>query len=275
VSKIQIKSINGNVLFEYEKENNSLRDAVIQAVKKGAILKGAYLKGAYLYGAYLEGAYLSGAILEGAYLKGAYLYGAYLYGANLKGAILEGANLEGANLEGAYLYGANLKGAILEGANLEGANLYGANLKGAILKGANLEGANLYGANLKGAYLKGAYLYGAKWSDQEKIKVYQRSTHIPDGEIIGWKKVKGRLIKLLIPTDAKRCHAIGSRKCRAEFAKVLEISEGLTELLNTEWSECLYKVGEIVKPDSYDPDITVECSHGINFFISRIEAEEY
>ena len=218
--KIQIKSISGDILFEYEKENNTLRDTVIQAVENGANLNGANL-----YGANLKGAYLYGANLKGAYLKYAYL---------------EGANLKGANLNGAYLEGVNLKGAYLEGANLEGANLK-----------------------------------GAKWSEDEKTKVYQRITHIPDGEIIGWKKVKERIVKLLIPSDAKRCHAIGSRKCRAEFAKVLEISDGLTELLNNEWVECLYKVGEIVTPDSYDPDITVECSHGINFFISRIEAEEY
>jgi hypothetical protein len=146
--------------------------------------------------------------------------------------------------------------------------------KGANLEGANLEGAYLKGANLKGANLYGAYLEGAKFQEDEKIKVYQRITHIPEGDIIGWKKVKGHLVKLLIPLDAKRIHAIGSRKCRAEFAKVLEIS-GETEI-NTEYQpHTLYKVGEIVRPDSFDPDILVECSHGINFFISKIEAEEY
>jgi hypothetical protein len=147
--------------------------------------------------------------------------------------------------------------------------------KGANLEGANLEGAYLKGANLKGANLYGAYLEGAKFQEDEKIKVYQRITHIPEGDIIGWKKVKGRLVKLLIPAVASRCHALGSRKCRAAYAHVLEISDG-TEILNTEYEpHTLYKVGEIVRPDSYDPDILVECSHGINFFISKIEAEEY
>jgi hypothetical protein len=88
--------------------------------------------------------------------------------------------------------------------------------------------------------------------------------------------VNGRIIKLLIPADAKRCHAIGHRKSRAEYAKVLEISDGLQEIINPAYKpEVLYKVGEIVRPDSYDPDILTECSHGIHFFISRIEAEEY
>ena len=39
--------------------------------------------------------------------------------------------------------------------------------------------------------------------------------------------------------------------------------------------ETIYRVGEIVRPDSYDPDIRVECSHGIHFFITRKEAEDY
>ena len=46
--KIQIKSIWGEVLFEYEKENNTLKDTLIEAIKKGADLSGAYLRSADL-----------------------------------------------------------------------------------------------------------------------------------------------------------------------------------------------------------------------------------
>ena len=94
--KLQIKSIAGSILFEYEKEDNTILQTLIAAIKEGANLEGAYLKGANLYGAYLYGANLEGANLEGA---------------NLEGANLKGANLEGAYLKGAYLYGANLYGA--------------------------------------------------------------------------------------------------------------------------------------------------------------------
>ena len=138
--KIEIKNRwTGDVLFEYEKENNTVKDTLIEAVKERANLEGADLEGANLYGANLEGANL-----EGAYLKGTYLYG---------------ADLEGADLEGANLYRANLKGADLERANLKGTYL-----KGTYLYGANLEGADLEGANLEGANLEGAYLY---LSDEE------------------------------------------------------------------------------------------------------------
>ena len=119
--KIEVKSIFGNVLFEFSKENNTIKDTIIEAVKRGAYLGGAYLGGAYLGGANLRGANLDGAYLGGANLDGANLDGAYLGGANL-----DGANLDGANLGGAYLGGANLDGANLGGANLGGANLGGA-----------------------------------------------------------------------------------------------------------------------------------------------------
>ena len=117
MSKVKFEIKNrwtGSVLFEYEKENNTLKDTVEKAIEEGA----------YLRGAYLEGANLRGADLRGAYLEGAYLRGAYLEGANLRGADLRGAYLEGANLRGAYLEGAYLRGAYLEGANLRGAYLY-------------------------------------------------------------------------------------------------------------------------------------------------------
>ena len=123
--KFEIKNKwTGSVLFEYEKEDNTLKKTVEKAVKEGANLEGADLEGAYLRGAYFEGANLEGADLEG--------------------ADLEGANLEGADLEGAYLRGANLEGAYLEGAYLRGANLEGADLEGAYLEGADLEGAYIY-----------------------------------------------------------------------------------------------------------------------------------
>ena len=69
--KIQIKSIWGEVLFEYEKENNTLKDTLEEAVKHRANLYGANLYGANLNGANLYGASLNGASLNGASLDGA------------------------------------------------------------------------------------------------------------------------------------------------------------------------------------------------------------
>ncbi len=258
--KIQIKSrYFGSVLFEYEKENNTIKDTLIEAVKKGAYLTGAYLKGAYL---------------KGAYLKGAYLTGAYLTGADLTGADLKGADLKGAYLKGAYLKGADLTGAYLKGADLTGAYLKGADLTGADLTGADLKGADLTGAYLKGADLTGAYLTGAK-----KIP-YVPFACPSDGAFIGWKKVCGNLIKLEIPEDARRCSAT-SQKCRCDKAKVLSVwnmglEEEVSEVVNHAYGQdTLYKVGEMVYPDSFDEDRWNECSNGIHFFINKQDAINY
>ncbi|MDP9954743.1 uncharacterized protein YjbI with pentapeptide repeats [Epilithonimonas hungarica] len=142
--KIQIKSIFGKVLFELEKENNTIKDTVVEAVKQRANLVGANLDGANLVRA------------------------------NLDGANLDGANLDGANLVGANLVRANLVRANLDGANLDGANLDGANLDGANLDGANLVGANLVRANLVRANLDGANLVGAKELDSIYIPMYSK-----------------------------------------------------------------------------------------------------
>jgi len=150
--KIEIKHwITGSVLFEFEKENNTVKDTIIEAISKRADLQGANLRGANLHRADLHRANL-----QGADLRGANLQGADLHRANLQGADLRGANLQGADLHGADLHGANLQGADLHRANLQGADLRGANLQGADLHGADLHGANLQGADLHGANLQGA-----------------------------------------------------------------------------------------------------------------------
>ena len=117
--KIQIKSVSGKVLFELEKENNTIKETLEQAVKENANLEYANLEYANLRNA------------------------------NLRNANLRNANLEYANLEDANLNNANLRNANLEYANLEYANLNNANLEYANLRNANLRNANLENAKNK------------------------------------------------------------------------------------------------------------------------------
>ena len=231
--KIQIKSIFGEVLFEYEKEHNTIKDTVEEAVRQKASL----------------------------------------YRANLDGASLDGASLNGASLDGASLYRASLNGASLNGASLDGANLDRANLDGASLDGASLNGASLDGASLYRASLNGASLYRAK-----------NIPYIPlncpsDGAFVGWKKVDGKLVQLLIPEDVKRSSAT-TMKCRCDKAKVLAITsldgtEQYDSVLNTNYTDTEYKVGEMVYPDKFDDDRWNECSSGIHFFINKQDAINY
>jgi hypothetical protein len=219
----------------------------------------------------LTGAYLTRADLTGANLFRANLTGADLTGANLFRADLTRADLTRANLTGAYLSDADLTGANLTGAYLTRADLTGADLSDADLTGADLFGANLTGANLFRAYLTGADLTGANLKD---VKNFPPISILPEGDIIGYKKASGGIVKVLIPKDAKRVNSTG-RKCRAEFVDVLEISNGKQKVTGDYDHETVYEVGKRTFPDSYDSDFRLECSNGIHFFITKEEAEKY
>ena len=105
--KIEIKSwFSGDVLFEYESDNATMKKAVEAAVDGNANLSGADLRDADLSGANLSGADLRDANLSGADLSGADLSGADLRDANLSGADLRDADLSGADLRDADLSGA-------------------------------------------------------------------------------------------------------------------------------------------------------------------------
>ena len=241
---IEIKDVNGVVLFSHTAENNSIKLTVEEAVKKNVSLNGADLDGADLAGANLRNT-------------------------SLKEADLAWANLIGADLEDADLEDADLSWADLENANLKNAKFKDANLKGAILKGAFLAGAHLNGANLNAAHLNGA----------------QNIPYIPlacpsEGAFIGWKKVEGKyLVKLQVPEDARRLSAT-TRKCRCDKAMVLDITsldgnKHYDEVTNNNYKETVYKVGEMVYPDSFDENRWNECSHGIHFFINKEDAINY
>ena len=211
---IEIKNINGDVIFKHEAENNTVTLTVEAAVSCGV-------------------------------------------------------SLANANLAGTCLAVADLAGADLEGANLASAIIKDANLKGAFLEGADLAGADLAGANINWAKLNGA-----------KNIPYILLACPSEGAFIGWKKVNNEyLVKLQIPEDAKRLSAT-TRKCRCDKALVLDITsldgeEHYNEVTNNNYKETVYKVGEMVYPDSFDENRWNECSHGIHFFINKEDAINY
>jgi hypothetical protein len=195
-------------------------------------------------------------------LSEANLSKADLRGANLYGAYLTGANLSGANLGWAYLCGADLTGANLSNAYLSEANLSGANLSNANLSEANLSNANLSGANLTGAILP----------------VFKITPDV--GNFVGWKKVRGSVI-LKLEIIGERNSSLVGRKCRTNKAKVLEAYNPDGSICTEKVFSSLYRskfnyvVGETISEPDYDPDIRIECTRGIHFFMTRAEAESY
>jgi len=168
--KIEIKNrFTGYIIFEYSKENNTIKETLLQALKENADLRHADLRHADL----------SGADLRHADLRGAYLRHADLRHADLRGADLSGAYLRGADLSGAYLSGADLSGA-----DLSGAYLRHADLRHADLRGADLSGAYLRHADLRHADLRGADLSGAKNKEQACLPIFCKWSHCIIGDKI-------------------------------------------------------------------------------------------
>ena len=176
-----------------------------------------------------------------------------------------------------------VKAAVKSSADLSSANLSYADLSSADLRSANLSSADLSYANLRSADLRSANLRSANLSSAKNIPKQTAAELLmcpEEGDFIGWKKCSdGVIAKLLIPAKAARSSAT-SRKCRAEFVKVLALFKGgkafvgLAET-NTSRNKTVYKVGKTVKPDKWDADRWNECSNGIHFFITRTEAENY
>ena len=239
MKKIKIKIKNrwtGSVLFEYEKEENTIKDTVVEAVKNGADLGGADLRVADL-----GGADLGGADLRGAYLRGADLRGAYLRGADLRGADLGGADLRGADLGGAYLRGAYLGGADLGGADLRGAKNVPFIPMACPTDGEFIGWKKVHDNGI--TYLvKLLILEDAKRSSATGRKC---------------RCSKARVMGISVLQDGKE----GPKECK---------------IINTSYDPYVtYEVGKVVEPDSFDDDRFNECSHGIHFFIDKQEAINY
>ena len=201
---------------------------------------------------------------------------------DLSYADLSYANLRDANLSYADLRDADLSYADLRGANLRGANLRDANLSYADLRDADLSYADLRGANLRGADLSYADL---SYADLENVSYSETTSFFAlqcpeEGSFYAFKVCGGkRIVKLFIPSDAKRSSAT-SRKCRCSKAIVVDITsfDGATHYTNAySKHDCNfeYKVGECVEVDDFDTDRWNECSTGIHFFMTRQEAINY
>ena len=279
---IQIRNYESDeVIFESDKENNTFKDTVEEAVRQGKCLREVDLRGADLRGADLYGADLSCADLSGA----------DLHDAVLRHADLSYADLRYANLTRADLSDADISRANLNCANLHSASLYYSVLNDADLRGADLSESLSIGCNLTGADLTGAEIHSCFFTQADLTNTIMPDFPMacPDkGSFIGYKKIwrskeykeiKEFIVKLEIPEDAKRSSST-TNKCRCSKAKVLEIKdvdsgETIEEITNINEKPCIYKVGEVVYPDSFDECRWNECSNGIHFFMTEQDAIDY
>ena len=87
-------------------------------------------------------------------------------------------------------------------------------------------------------------------------------------------RAQGVIVKLRIPEAAKALSCIRAQVPRAEYADVIGVI-GADVGISQHDGRTEYRVGQRVTPDRFDENWQEECSSGIHFFITRLEAEAY
>ena len=273
-TKIELKRINGDIIFSHKCENNSVAKTIEALRTSGAKFD--------LSGANLKYADLSNTNLSGVNLSDANLIGVDLSGANLKDANLDDTNLRWADLSDADLSNTSLRYTDLSNSKLTNTNLSNAKLVNTELEYTDLRNANLSNTDLDSIKLKYTNLSNA---NLHNINMYVTTAFIlpqcpSEGSFVAWKKAGNMIVKLLVTEDAKRSSAT-TLKCRCSKARVLRIenidgSESkLQEVASSYDDEFIYRVGETVEVEDFDDNRWNECSSGIHFFIAREMAVKY
>lgn len=209
-------------------------------------------------------------------LSGLDLSGADLSFASWERCILDNCKLGDANLTGAYMSECRMHNTILYGADCLGTEFYGSDMMGADLGFVDLFGASLVNADLLNADLRKAKLWHCDLTGTKNLEEAKGSSLalamcriVPDGDIVGYKKVRdGSIVTLKIPEWAARTNGT-SRSCRASHAYVLD-GEGVS----FRDEEFVYRPLSWANAFEYDPS-PVDDAPGISFFITREEAEAY
>lgn len=127
--------------------------------------------------------------------------------------------------------------------------------------------ANLENVNLENANLKNANLYNAS------LPHFRITPEI--GGFYAWKKTTKGVIKIYIPEDAEITNSLVGRKCRASKIKVISGDGVGGQSPARSVNKLTYNKGETIVADKFDDDIRVECTHGIHFFMTKKEVEEW
>lgn len=139
--------------------------------------------------------------------------------------------------------------------------------------------ADLYNADLHNTDLRNANLYNADLRNAKELPFIPMAC--PDsGAFIAWKRAGEYIVKLFVPSDARRLSATG-RKCRCDKATVIAIENEdgtpaeVTEVCSDYDSSFKYSVHAHLHIDNFCEERWQECSEGIHFFINREEAVNY
>lgn len=201
----------------------------------------------------------------------------------------------------------DLRYADFSGTDCSKTTFYNVNLEYANFSGANIIGTRFYACifSCKGIRNPMPFHVNGLRCEVEyglvalnRYCVYRTASapmHI-NGEFVGYKILsedadknyfdlsldlgnRARIAKLRIPADAKRV-IFKDSKCRCDRAIVIDIKDRYGNAVDVGYSPVSlqtlsYQPGEEVIADGFDENPTVECGHGIHFFLTEAEAWKY
>ena len=166
--------------------------------------------------------------------------------------------------------------AQFDGADLVGAEVTHSSFRYANFSGANLSRARFSNCDFTRAKFDGAVLHRTAFVD---CQIEYSQLNLPpasQGDVLGYKKCQGnKVVTLRIPEAASR-HVTMFRgpKYRAEYAEVVQISDGSDVAYDLDDLDFAYHVGGLVfDPKGFQPDWRVT-GGGISLFQSYQEAEQ-
>lgn len=187
-------------------------------------------------------------------------------------ATFNNIDFSAADLSNNNFFHCRFKNVSLKRANLSQCNLQECDFIGNDLSNCNISGSNLYFSILEQANLEGV-IYDEK-TEFFKLRCPEKKA------FIGYKKcVDYRIVKLLIPSEAKRTSAT-NEACRCSKAKVLSITN-IADTKTYKEAQALadgnfiYRVGEWVSVDDFDEYRWHDGSRGIHVYLNRDEAINY
>ncbi|GFO76807.1 hypothetical protein BPLS_P4822 [Bathymodiolus platifrons methanotrophic gill symbiont] len=200
IEVIQIKSKDGTVLYEANKNgNNTLASVLVEAVKNGIDLRNAYLPKINLSHQSIENSILEYTNLRQANLSESNFNNSNLSGSDLtlvkaKRAVMTNSNMlairavkanlayvdfTGSDLSDSVLANGNMKYTIFSGTNLVNVDFRSSDLTGAKFSNSNLErtdfrGANLLGVEFSTKQISEAILDKADWFCRKSLKCMKK-----------------------------------------------------------------------------------------------------
>lgn len=174
----------------------------------------------------------------------------------------------------------------------------GIRANGAVFVGCSFESMTLSKAFLESAVFQACRFEHCKFPDGVPISLQR----LPTGQFTAYKSVRGGdalrsklyVLELLVPRSAGRVIGLSALdaqgsdagKCRVSKAKVVRVfNQNLKDITGLPSTPKVfrsrhrysftYKVGEWVKPDSFDADPATVCSNGIHVFLYPEQAAAY